>query len=184
MDDDTVVLLFVGKLIEKKNPAVIMDAISRLRTGERRRLGLVYVGSGPLEAELRFQANSVRDRVRFVSFQNQSVMPTYYRVGDILVLPSSGPRETWGLVVNEAMSCARPAIVSSKVGSAADLIEPGRTGFVFDAADVGSLANVLRKTVELDRSGLRQLGVKAAKRIRKFSYRRAATLLEEALIAN
>jgi glycosyltransferase involved in cell wall biosynthesis len=63
-----------------------------------------------------------------------------YVAADCLVLPS---RETWGLVVNEAMSCARPAVVSDAVGCAPDLVRDGRSGAVFPLGDVEALSHIL-----------------------------------------
>src|SRR2546421_820698 len=54
---------------------------------------------------------------------------------DALVLPSSS-EETWGLVVNEATACGVPSIVSHAVGCAPDLIEEGRTGYIYPFGDI------------------------------------------------
>src|SRR5439155_21723233 len=70
---------------------------------------------------------------------------------DVLVLPSDG-RETWGLVVNEAMACGRPAIVSDAAGCCPDMIEEGKTGFVFEMGDVEALAECLIRVSSLIRS--------------------------------
>ncbi len=81
--------------------------------------------------------------VYFAGFQNQSQMPRTYAAGDLLVLPSHGGGETWGLCVNEAMCLGRPAIVSNHVGCGPDLIRPGETGWVFEAGRVDALAAAL-----------------------------------------
>jgi glycosyltransferase involved in cell wall biosynthesis len=81
--------------------------------------------------------------VVFLPFQNQSRMPEVYRTGDVLVLPSKGRYETWGLAVNEAACCGLPAIVSSHVGCGPDLIEDGGTGWVFEAGNVEALQRAL-----------------------------------------
>ncbi len=59
------------------------------------------------------------------------------------MLPSNGD-ETWGLVVNEAMACGLPAIVSDAVGCQPDLIEEHRTGFSFPCGDTYALMERLR----------------------------------------
>jgi glycosyltransferase involved in cell wall biosynthesis len=73
-------------------------------------------------------------RVVFVPFQNQSVMPLVYRLGDALVLPS-GYGETWGLAVNEAQACGRPSLVSDCVGCARDIVREGESGSIFRTDD-------------------------------------------------
>ena len=73
-------------------------------------------------------------------------MPVAYRLGDVVVLPSRGPGETWGLAVNEAMACGRPAVVSDRVGCAPDLIQPD-TGRVVPVGDADALAVALAEIV-------------------------------------
>src|SRR5262249_26085233 len=45
--------------------------------------------------------------------------------------------------VNEAMACGLPAIVSTGVGCAPDLIEPDSTGYIFETGDVDELAETM-----------------------------------------
>jgi glycosyltransferase involved in cell wall biosynthesis len=108
----------------------------------------VFVGSGELEPALRADAEALGARAHFAGFKNQSELPRYYAAADVLVLPSDGG-ETWGLVVNEAMACGLPAIVSDAVGCAPDLIEEGRTGFTFPVGDCAQLALRLESLAEM-----------------------------------
>jgi glycosyltransferase involved in cell wall biosynthesis len=93
-------------------------------------------------------ANS-RHRVVFVPFQNQSVMPVVYRLGDALVLPS-GYGETWGLAVNEAQACGRPALVSDCVGCARDIVRRGENGEVFQKDDRQDCVAKMRQMTEIN----------------------------------
>ena len=77
--------------------------------------------------------------VHFLPFANQSEMPGRLLLADIFALPSRGHYETWGLAVNEAMHMGVPALVSDRVGCQRDLVKPGETGWVFEAANLGSL---------------------------------------------
>jgi glycosyltransferase involved in cell wall biosynthesis len=150
---DAVVILFAGKLQTKKNPGLLLDAFADLGPGSH----LVFVGNGELEGELRTRA-APYPRVHFMPFQNQSVMPVVYRVGDVFVLPSQGPEETWGLGLNEAMASGRPVIGSSKVGGACDLVKPGENGWIFDSGDRQALRDVLRIAIRRGRRGLQEMG--------------------------
>ena len=105
----------------------------------------VFVGAGELEKDLRAAAATLGVRAHFAGFRNQSELPAYYAAADVVVLPSES--ETWGLVVNEAMACGTPAIVSDAVGCAPDLIEEGKTGFVFPVGDASALATQLDRLV-------------------------------------
>ena len=110
---------------------------------------VVLVGSGELEDALREAATSELEvPVHFAGFKNQSELPQYYVGADLLVLPSDGG-ETWGLVVNEAMACGLPAVVSDAVGCAPDLIDAGETGEVFPMGDIEALADALERALPL-----------------------------------
>jgi glycosyltransferase involved in cell wall biosynthesis len=109
-------LLFSGKLIDKKNPRLILQALALLPAGERERFQVVFVGSGPLEDSLRADAQAFPGRVHFTGFINQSEIPSYYAAADILILPSRRMGETWGLVVNEALQAGCGVVMTRAVG--------------------------------------------------------------------
>ena len=71
--------------------------------------------------------------VSFAGFQNQSRMPAWYGLADVLALTSES--ETWGLVANEAMSCGVPVVVSDRAGCADDLVDEALTGRRFRCGD-------------------------------------------------
>lgn len=156
--EDAFVFVFAGKLIDEKRPSDFLEGMARhLRTQEGRNAYAIIVGSGPLRASLERSAQSLGNRVRFAGFVNQSEMAAYYRAADALVLTSE--RESWGLVVNEAAECGRPAIVSDSVGCAPDLIDNRFTGFVYPTADCAQLAarmSSMRKACRDERTNVRR----------------------------
>lgn len=162
-----IVFLFVGKLLEpKKNPTALLRAFMAMKHPDAY---LFFVGEGPESSILKNMAAG-NDKVVFLGFQNQKQMPIVYRLGDVLVLPSQGPGETWGLAVNEAFACARPAIVSNKVGCGQDLISPNQTGWVFNASDEQTLLKSMQEALQLGKNGLSQMGLEAAQKIKSWSY--------------
>jgi glycosyltransferase involved in cell wall biosynthesis len=170
-------ILFAGKLTEKKDPLSLLDAFMRLNSSAH----LVFVGSGRLQDTLRERAGG-RPNVHFLPFQNQSEMPSVYRLADLFVLPSRGPGETWGLAMNEAMASGRPVIASRRVGGARDLIEVGKTGWLFDSENVVALLEVLQNAVALGREGLMSMGARARNLISKWSSEEAARGIETATL--
>ncbi|MGI8960854.1 MAG: glycosyltransferase family 4 protein [Bryobacteraceae bacterium] len=146
----TLIALFVGKFVQKKRPHDLLRAVGLVRDSNIDVMA-VLVGSGELENDLRAAASDLGVRVAFEGFRNQTELPHYYAASDVLVLPSDGG-ETWGLVVNEAMACGRPAIVSDAVGCARDLIEESRTGFTFPCGDTAALAGRLCEVSDLSRN--------------------------------
>jgi glycosyltransferase involved in cell wall biosynthesis len=177
IDPQAVVILFAGKLQPKKNPNLLVDAFKALGDGSH----LVYVGNGELESQLKARAKTIRN-IHFISFQNQSAMPAVYRLGDVFVLPSQGPEETWGLAMNEAMASGRAVIASSKAGGARDLIKSGETGWIFESGDGHALENTLRQAVACGRRGLQVMGKAAQIQSVQWSTEESARRIGEAVL--
>lgn len=135
--EDCFVILFAGKLEPKKNPQYIIK-LAEMLTDKKMRF--VLVGNGVMEADLK-QAAAKDERIIFVGFQNQQNMPVVYRLANVFVLPSTGPGETWGLAINEAMASGLPVVASDKVGGAIDLITDN--GIVISPNDVESGAKYI-----------------------------------------
>lgn len=124
------VVLFAGKLEEKKNPFFLLKLAQKIKDPE---IIFLFVGNGHLETDLK--AQSVNDtRIKFLDFQNQTIMPAIYGLGNVYLLPSKGPGETWGLGANEAMACGLPVVLSSKVGGAVDLVNTN--GLIFKEEEI------------------------------------------------
>lgn len=171
-------LLFAGKLLERKRPLDLIGAAALLR-GRGTDVEVAFAGSGELEADLERAAKEAGVPAVFHGFVNQSALPATYAAANMLVLPSD-TRETWGLVVNEAMACGLPAVVSDAVGCGPDLVEEGATGAVFPLGDVVGLADAIGRTLALDPVTTRE-AVRA--RIARYSPNRTAQGIMEATVA-
>ena len=168
---DATVVLTVGRLIAKKQPQLLLDAFARVR--RVRPCTLLFVGTGQLESALRerVRRESIPDVV-FAGFRPQTEIAAMYAVADIFALVSCF-QETWGAVVNEAMNFGLPVVVTDKVGSATDLVQDGRNGYVVGSRDVEGLARRLEALV--GSAELRvQLGRQSAEIVRGWTYERAA----------
>ena len=176
-----VVFAFVGKFIDKKRPLDFLMALERLRRARPDIRGLI-VGDGPLRAELEAYQRRHDTGCTMTGFLNQREIARAYVVADALVLPSTGG-ETWGLVVNEAMACGVPAIVSDEVGCAPDLIDEGRTGFTYPCRDVAALADRLTRLAASHPDERRAMGSRARERIAEFSPQVAAAGVVDAMRA-
>jgi len=168
------VWLFAGKFVEKKRPLDFVKAIVQARQAGASVSGLM-AGDGPLRPHC--EAYAAGGHIRFAGFLNQSRIVEAYTAADALVLPSDGG-ETWGLVVNEAMACARPCFVSDRVGCGPDLIADGQTGEVFPLGSVEALAGILKRYSPLL---LSSMGARAFARIQSHSVNSAAESLIEAV---
>jgi|GraSoiStandDraft_5_1057265.scaffolds.fasta_scaffold27893_2 glycosyltransferase involved in cell wall biosynthesis len=140
---DTLTFMFCGKFIPKKRPVDFVAAVTKAAEARAAIQGLM-VGDGPLRGACEQLVQATGAPIRFAGFLNQSSIREAYLACDALVLPSDGG-ETWGLVVNEAMSCGRPCIVSDHVGCGPDMIRPWVTGLRFPVGDVESLAAAMNQ---------------------------------------
>ena len=171
-------VLFAGKFEPKKDPIGLLKAFQALSNPNA---FLLFVGNGQLEDELKdLVKNSSRPgHVFFMDFQNQGSMPAIYRASDLYCLPSTGPGETWGLAVNEAMASGKAVLVSSKVGCAPDLVIPGANGDIFEAGNVQALQERL-EILTKDRKTLHEMGGASSRLIEKWSFQQQIVpILEE-----
>lgn len=147
IDPNRVVLLFAGKLIDRKNPVHLLDAVRRMRTREK--VAVMYMGDGRERSMLEKYARETGiDHIHFTGFVNQTQMPAYYALADVFVLPSSNdPR---GTVTNEAMACELPVVISNMVGiyGEGDIVRDDDNGFVYAVGDNDRLAELLDQLVE------------------------------------
>ena len=180
---DAFVFLFVGKMISKKRPTDFIQACLRLFSSpEGSNIHALLVGDGPLRASLELLAKPSAGRIHFAGFRNQTELPAFYRASDALVLPSDGA-ETWGLVVNEAMACGTPAVVSDAVGCAPDLIQESKTGYTYPFGDVNGLAHrmlALKQICDTSHVAIRQA---LAEKMSYYSIEQASEGLEAAMEA-
>ena len=168
------VFLFAGKMEPKKDPGILLQAF--VESGFSKNVHLVMVGSGVLLEGLQ-ERYSVSPNIHFAGFQNQRQMPAVYQVADVFVLPSKGPGETWGLSVNEAMANGKAIIASDKCGCAADLVHPGKNGYIFKAGDLHELKEVLKKIVE-NRGHLETMKEASGKIINDYTLTKVAQAIE------
>lgn len=147
--------VYSGKLIDKKNVQEILSAFALFSTSNQN-AHLLIIGDGVHKENLEQYAKTERLSVTFAGFINQTEIPKMYAIGDCFLLASNFG-ETWGLVVNEAMVCGLPAIVSDRVGCGPDLILEGITGFSYTFGQVEDLASKMRE-ISMDRQISSQMG--------------------------
>lgn len=170
------VLLFVGRLVEKKGARYAVEAMPAILE-ERPDARLIVVGDGPEREMLETLAadRGVAASVRFLGAFANDRLPELYASADIFVGPSvveaNGDTESFGVVFAEAMASGC-VVVTTDVGGIADLVQDGETGIVVPPQDSHAIsAAVLRL---LDDSVLRDgLRLRALRAIReRFDHRR------------
>jgi glycosyltransferase involved in cell wall biosynthesis len=170
------VILFVGKLIERKRPFDLLYAYE----GIKDMAGLIFVGDGLLRLTLQQYAKEKGlSRVIFVGFKNQSELPKYYAVADIFVLPSSS-KEVSPLVLNEAMCCALPIVVSDAIPSAVDFVKRGDNGYTYPCGNINRLRGILHELV-IDKELRNSMGLRSQEIIKKWNISKVVEGILEAL---
>jgi len=135
--------LFVGRLVREKGVFELVSAYAKLDESVRRQVGLLFVGDGVCRGQLEERAASISPGViRFAGFAQREQLATYYALAEMLVLPTYA--DTWGLVVNEAMACGLPVILSKAAGCGPDLLKENWNGLLVAPRDVESLTFAMR----------------------------------------
>ncbi|PWS34245.1 hypothetical protein DFH01_26855 [Falsiroseomonas bella] len=156
--EDDPVLLFVGGLVERKDPLLLIEALPRLRAAHpRTRLVLVGPEIEPAYAAGLRAAAARLGVTEAVVFAGERRDPhPWFAAADMLVFASR--LEGFGTVVPEAMAHGLPVVARRLPGVNDDFVLPGETGFLFDTAEE-YVAAVLR--LMDDASLRRRLGTAA-----------------------
>tara|TARA_B110000027_G_scaffold95490_1_gene100817 strand:+ start:638 stop:1783 length:1146 start_codon:yes stop_codon:yes gene_type:complete len=123
------IVLFVGKFIERKRPLDFLKLADYYKN--KKDIKFVMIGDGELMKDCKeFIKMKSLSNVSILGFCNQKVTRDIYNITDVLILPSE--YDTWGLVINEAMSCGVSVVSSAQCGASYDLVKNKSTGFVYD----------------------------------------------------
>jgi glycosyltransferase involved in cell wall biosynthesis len=179
----SMVFATVGRLIELKGNAELLDAWARL---ERERPGdwrLVIVGDGNERASLEQKACALGLRgVVFQGHVDYEGIAAIYGAVDVLVMPTL--EDNWSLVVPEAMACGLPVLCSIYNGCYPELISQGANGWTFDPLDAESTLQGLKRCVDA-KPRLGEMGQASRQIVAAFTSERAAdAILEACRIAN
>ena len=138
-------LLYVGTLDARKNVALVLDALERLKPWRNVPFVLVgqrWYGSGPVERRIREMRSAGYD-IRTLGFQPEAVLHTLMQRATLFVFPSRG--EGFGLPPLEAMALGTPVVVST-AGALPEVC--GDAAVQVRADDAEGLAASLRRLLE------------------------------------
>jgi glycosyltransferase involved in cell wall biosynthesis len=164
IENDEMVLLFVGKLMSIKRPQDLLDALSiaQVALGQAVKLVAFFAGDGVMRKELETEALLKNSRAIFAGFINVDLLPSIYAMSDVLVFPSE--RDAYGLSAREAICVGLPLIVSDQIGCVGilDAARPNYNALVYPNSNVGALvktivmlANDSQKLEEMSQASLR-----------------------------
>jgi len=162
------VILFVGRLAEKKGVTYLIDAMKKIENAI-----LVIVGEGPLNNQLKKQALYKGDQIRFLGAKSHEELKTLLASADIFVAPSitanNGDSEGLGLVLLEAMASGLP-VVATRTGGIVQIIEDGINGFLVEEKNSMQLAEAISQILSDDKI-IERFKEKGFETIKKYDYR-------------
>ena len=192
IDDETIVILAVGRLVRKKGFEYLLDAAAKLNRPHRpdrqaRKFGkfaIVIAGKGDLGSELERRAEALRVpgdtdvaaaavTVALVGNVDRAALPAYFAMADIVTVPSvrdaAGNVDGLPNVLLEAMASGR-AIVASDVAGIPQVIRDGRDGLLVPEQDPDALAHAI-ESLARSKKKRDELGASARKRaVEAFSW--------------
>ncbi len=171
------IILFASKLQTRKHADHLVEAYKSLLGKLPSDPYLVIVGDGEERKNLEAQCSGL-EGTRFAGFQNQSVLPAYFQLSDVFVLPSR--HEPWGLIVNESMAAGCPVIVSTDVGSGPDLITNGHEGYIYPVGDIPALTHALERVLASPETAT-AMGKSARRRVAGWGFEQDVQGLRQAL---
>jgi len=128
-------------------------------------MGFPHEGAGSTEGQnlklnsYKLKTPAVGGCVVFAGFRQIGELRAFYAGAGAFVHPAL--EEPWGLVINEAMASGLPVLSSRNVGAAEELVQEGKTGFLFDPGDVNSIAESLFKIFSMSEAARRKMGLEA-----------------------
>src|SRR5262245_7279156 len=147
---DPLVILSVGRLVEKKGTEVLLRALARISPALHWRF--VHVGGGPLRKRMARIASQLNlsAKVEWRGALTQDKLLAEYRAADLFALASriarDGDRDGLPNVLLEAQSQAL-ACVATRVSAIAELVRDGETGILVDENDPEALARALETLI-------------------------------------
>jgi glycosyltransferase involved in cell wall biosynthesis len=144
-----------------------VQAYAQLDDEVRAKVGLVFVGDGADRSELIERALRITPgTIQFPGFVHREGLAELYALADALIFPTHS--DPWGLVVNEAMSCGLPVIVTRVAGCMADLVQDGWNGFVVPPGNPSQLAAAMARLAG-DSELRMEMGSRSKDRVRAYS---------------
>jgi glycosyltransferase involved in cell wall biosynthesis len=141
--------LFVGRLVPEKGILTLLKAWERIGV----QLPLTIFGDGPLRDEVGTAAGSSNGAITWLGWQNRSEIDAALGAASVTICPSiwfeAGP-----LSVIESFARGTP-VIASRLGSLGEFVQPGRSGYLFEAGNSESLVEAIENFLKLPDGGLK-----------------------------
>ncbi len=161
-------LVCIGQLIERKGVLPMLASINRYCAARPvQQVDLTFIGTGPLEAELKAAAVPSNLNLQFIGhIPPQQVSAELAKFG-VMIFPTLA--DEWGLVVNEAMQAGLPVLGSPYAQSSSTLIRDGENGWLYDPHEESTLFSKLDSVFALSADSLNKMRSVAQESVREIT---------------
>ena len=166
-------ILFVGRLEFRKGVNYLLKAFLRIKP-EFPNSRLIIVGPGTRlrrRYERWVKRYRLEEDVTFVGYASHEDLPRYYKAADIFCAPATS-RESFGIVLLEAMAMSKP-IVATNIAGYASVVTDGEDGLLVPPQNDIELAQALSSLMS-DEKLRQQMGAKGKLKARKYSWEQIA----------
>jgi len=146
-DDDSKIILFVGRLVERKGVEYLIKSLPEIKT---LKFHLMIAGDGWLYDDLKKLTNSLclQDKVTFFGAPSHEELGKLHDISDVFVCPSiidsKGETEGLGVVIPEAMESGLPVIATS-VGGIVDILKNEVNGLLVEQKNPKAIAKAIER---------------------------------------
>ncbi len=161
-NDDIVRFLYVGRLMKEKGTGEYIEAAGRLHKEFGDKVSIAAIGY--YEDDFRDQVESAvkRGELKMIPF-NKDIHP-FLTEADVIVMPSY--HEGMSNVLMEGSATARP-VIASNISGCKEVVDDGKSGFLFEAGDTDSLFDAMRRIAKLPVDERRQMGIAARDKVER-----------------
>lgn len=144
------IVLFVGRLVAHKGLEQLIESAEKVDAK------FLIVGNGPLREKLEreIRERNLEKKVKLVGSVEDGLLPFYYNLCDVFVLPSFSRLEAFGIVLLEAMACSKP-IVTSDIPGSRELITEGYNGLLAEPLNPDNLTEKINYLISNEKIGER-----------------------------
>ena len=172
---DDYVVLFSARFSNIKRPYDLIEAVGNIGN---QKIVILFVGDGDERVKMEEIAKTHKIRFKFVGFQDRINICKYYSIADLgIVISSYDPSPK---ALNEMMNFAIPVIATKVIGTAYDLVEEGKNGYLIDVGDVNELADRI-SYLSQHRSTSTKMGKFSLKLVEKWNYKEDVKGLRNAI---
>lgn len=167
---DKKVIISVGRFIDLKGFDVLIKAFKSINHN-----AVLYIigGSFPKKEWLPLLKLNGNEQIKFIEFQDNYNLTLWYQAADIFVLATR--RDSWGLVINEAMAHGLPVITTNRCNAGLELINDYENGFIFEVDDYNQLTDKINMLLENDALCIEQ-GENNKRKIKNYTLEKMVTV--------